>query len=189
MVQIGGDASSLNLSSLGEGDPTGASGPAQAAGKTKLFLSYVHAEKPVADALKRLIESAFGSGVSVFLAEDPGSVSIGDEWMEKIRAALRSADLLLVLASPASLARPWINIEVGAAWAQGIAFASLCHSGTRRETLPQPYQSRQAYEIDQPEHCEALLAALSKSLSGKELPPLDFPTIALQLGKAIASCQ
>ena len=48
----------------------------------------------------------------------------GSKWLEEIDQALAAAVVLLVLCSPASLRRPWINFETGCGWIKRVP----CHS-------------------------------------------------------------
>lgn len=54
----------------------------------RIFISYIHEDEIVAKALKRFLETKL-RGVRVFVAGD--QLRLGDEWLSKIRTALKSA--------------------------------------------------------------------------------------------------
>jgi len=45
-----------------------------------------------------------------------GDLSAGENWPEKLRAEIRSADLIVALVTPHTLSSSWMNQELGAAW-------------------------------------------------------------------------
>jgi len=53
-------------------------------------------------------------------------------------SALNKAHIHIVLASPDSVERKWINFEAGAAHVRGIPIIPLCHSGLTPAQLPVP---------------------------------------------------
>lgn len=104
-----------------------------------LFLSYANADSATAFELKDSLEKL---DVKCFMAED--DIAVAEDWMGAIRNALLSAKSILILITPRSLNRPWIFMEVGAAWALGKPLISaLVH--VNLSDLPDPmrrYQSR-----------------------------------------------
>jgi len=78
----------------------------------QVFISYSSKDLDLAAEMKGLIEAL---GVSVFLAEM--SISPGELWSDRIRAALRESDAALLLLTPGSVERPWVMGEIGALWA------------------------------------------------------------------------
>jgi len=47
---------------------------------------------------------------------DDRDIDGGDDIPESIRQAIKQSDELVVLLTPNSVNRPWVNLEVGAAW-------------------------------------------------------------------------
>jgi TIR domain len=45
-----------------------------------------------------------------------GDLSAGENWPEKLRSEIRSADLVIALVTPHTLNSSWMNQELGAAW-------------------------------------------------------------------------
>jgi hypothetical protein len=58
--------------------------------------------------------------------------------------------------SPDALTRPWINFEIGVAWALKIRIIILCHRGLTCGGLPRPYSSLQAVDLNGLNHDDAL---------------------------------
>jgi hypothetical protein len=76
--------------------------------------------------------------VDVFASSDIASIAAGSNWLKELEEALQGAKSLLVLCSKASLNRPWVNFEVGAAWIRSIPLIPICHSGIGPHELPIP---------------------------------------------------
>ena len=67
-----------------------------------------------------------------------------------IRDALQKADVIVVLFSPSSQLRPWINIEAGYGIMAGKTVIPVCCLGLKKENLPTIYGLRQAlYPTDE----------------------------------------
>lgn len=182
VLQVGGDASNISVSNDKSSQET-----SRRDGEFALdcFLTHLTTEAPIAHVVKRFIESIGGQRVGVFLAESPDSIGIGEDWLNEISQRLQTTDLLIILASPESIERPWVNIETGAAWIQGTPFLSLCHSGLSRESLPQPYQSRQSYDLINSDHLEGFFESLRTSLGEANALPLNYTAMAQELANAI----
>jgi hypothetical protein len=118
----------------------------------RVFISHIHEEKDVALALDRLIEAqlggAPGSKVEVFLSSDRFRWHAGEDWLKRIKAELSQADVVVVLLSPQSLARPWVNLEAGAAWVLDRTIIPALHSGLSLGELPRPYSDFDVAELE-----------------------------------------
>jgi hypothetical protein len=113
----------------------------------RIFVSHINGEAPIAVLLKRFIEQTL-PGVSVFVSSDVRDLTPGNRWLNSIEAALREADLVIVICSRASLSRPWINFETGCAWINGLKIVPVCHSGQRLHQLPYPFSELQALQLE-----------------------------------------
>jgi len=93
------------------------------AGKPRLvFVSHGGADTWVARQIEREIREA---GAEAFL--DESNIGIGEDFPEAIRAYLQRADELLVLLTPWSVRRPWVWVEVGAAFQRAILIVGVLH--------------------------------------------------------------
>ena len=95
--------------------------------KRLVFISHIAEEKEVAIAVKELIESSFLGLIEVFVSSDQHSIGMGQKWLDQISAALKECVVEIVLCSPKSINRPWINFEAGAGWVRDISVIPLCH--------------------------------------------------------------
>ena len=103
----------------------------------KLFMSYYSQEEADAEDIKSRLDTSFqGEGLEVFMSSRPESVAPGDDWQYKVISAVGEADALLVLMSVDALSRPWINFEIGFAWAKGARILLFCHKGMTPSALP-----------------------------------------------------
>jgi hypothetical protein len=73
----------------------------------RVFLSYASSDKPsarfIADALRQ-------SGVSTWL--DEWEIRVGDSFVQRIEAAAKSSDYILLLLSPAAVDSEWVQTEI-----------------------------------------------------------------------------
>ncbi len=95
----------------------------ESTGKQRLvFVSHGGADTWVARQIEREIRDA---GAEAFL--DEANINVGEDFPETIRASLQRADELLVLLTPWSVRRPWVWVEVGAAFQRGILIVGVLH--------------------------------------------------------------
>lgn len=121
-------------------------------------------EKELALALKALVSNAFMGMIDVFVSSDPESISMGGKWLDEITYGLKSCAIEIVLASPASVQRPWINFEAGAGWVRDIPVIPLCHSGMSPSNLPAPLSSLQGALATDTEQLQRVLDVMAKTL-------------------------
>jgi TIR domain len=79
--------------------------------KSIVFISHITEEKPIAIAFKDLIETSFLGMIDVFVSSDENSISTGQRWLDNITTALKECSIEIILCSPKSVSRPWINFE------------------------------------------------------------------------------
>jgi hypothetical protein len=116
-----------------------------------IFITHIHEDEIVARALHRFLTAKLkGCSAQMFLSSDPWQLRLGDEWLEKIREALKSAKVILALFSPVSVKRPWVNFEAGGAWfSEGKVLVPLCIAEQRPENLPKPYSNIQGASLEE----------------------------------------
>ncbi|PYV95030.1 MAG: toll/interleukin-1 receptor domain-containing protein, partial [Acidobacteria bacterium] len=91
----------------------------------RAFISHITEEAGVAAKLKAALARDFLQMLDVFVSSDGESISAGDDWLKSIDNALQQSALMLILCSPSSIRRPWINFEAGAAWMRRIPLIPL----------------------------------------------------------------
>jgi TIR domain-containing protein len=77
----------------------------------QIFVSHATADKWLAVTLCEKLEEA---GASTF--RDDRDIDGGDVIPERIRSEIKRSRELVVLLTPHSVSRPWVLLEVGAAW-------------------------------------------------------------------------
>src|SRR5687768_15644534 len=105
----------------------------------KIFLSFEHDDRLVADALKNLIEHELKIPGEVFMVTDPNHMGLGDDWLRVIHDALADARIVLSMLSKRSIRTPWINFEAGAGWLANKRVIPVCFGHQRKGKLPNPY--------------------------------------------------
>ena len=139
---------------------------------SNLFMSYYSEEEADAEDIARHLESVFQSaGLEVFMASRPESVRPGDVWQDKVIDALSDADVLLVLMTVNALSRPWINFEIGVAWARRARILIFCNGGMTPAGLPTPYNTLQAVDINGMTHESRLNRVTEAVASALDIRP------------------
>ena len=87
---------------------------AKARSTYKVFISHGSEDKWVAQQIGRRIRE--DCGAETFL--DVDDVAAGDNFERRIHAEMKESRELVVLFSQSSARRPWVWVEIGAAWAQ-----------------------------------------------------------------------
>lgn len=98
-----------------------------------VFVSHSGQDTWVAKQIAREIER---SGAKAFL--DEAEIDAGADFEEDIRNLLERADELVVLLTPWALDRPYVWIELGAAWGRRIPIVALLLSITPGELQSRP---------------------------------------------------
>ena len=111
--------------------------------------------------------------IEVFVSSDPESVKMGRKWLDQITNALKSCKVEIILASPESVKRPWVNFEGGAGWIRDISVIPVCHSGMTTSKLPAPLNSLQAATAVDAASMKTLFGVLAKVVESRT-PEVDF---------------
>ncbi|MEK6261145.1 MAG: toll/interleukin-1 receptor domain-containing protein [Planctomycetota bacterium] len=141
--------------------------------KPIIFISHISEEREIAAALKRLVESSFMGMMDVFVSSDPASIHLGQKWLDQISFALKNCAVEIVLASPISVRRQWVNFEAGAGWIRDVPVIPLCHSGMTPARLPAPLNTLQAAMASDESQLKLIFPELAKAL-GSGVPTPDF---------------
>jgi hypothetical protein len=150
--------------------------------RLQLFLSYRSVESRLADALREHLVQDFIGLVEPFVASDLTSVAAGTYWVEEIIKALRRAQLHIVICSPDSVGRPWINYEVGATGILGVPVIPLCHSGLLYHQLPVPLGAAEGGVLTDPSALKKVYSRVA-ALLGSCVPKVDFAAYAAELAR------
>jgi TIR domain len=92
-------------------------------------------------------------------------LQLGDEWLDKIRANLKTAKMVIALFSPDSVGRPWVNFEAGGAWfSDDKKLIPLCIGHLKPATLPKPYSNIQGADLEDEDTPYYLIKAIWKTV-------------------------
>ena len=145
-----------------------------------VFISFIHEEVQIAEAVQDFVQSHLESYTpeslagkkDVFLSSDRWAVYAGELWFERIISELREAKVVVSILSPRSVERPWVNFEAGAAWIlSDTHLIPLCFGGLTKGTLPRPYSSLQALDLENSDDQYDLIKAVSHYLERVPPPP------------------
>jgi hypothetical protein len=153
-----------------------------------IFISHITKDSEIAKTLKSWIESTLLGNHEVFVSSDSQSLPAGTKWLDEITKAITSSKILLILCSPESIHRPWINFEAGCGWAKSIPVIPICYGGLTKIQLPQPIAALQALELNQT-FPEEIFIALQKHLKFKHLPRIDHSAMYSEIIDAVKSSQ
>jgi hypothetical protein len=106
--------------------------------KPVIFVSHISEEAKLATIIKERLERDYLGMIDVFVSSDKASITVGHRWLNEVSGALENAKALLVLCSPLSVQRPWVQFESGAGWVNNIPAVPICHSGLTPSGLPIP---------------------------------------------------
>jgi hypothetical protein len=113
--------------------------------KYQVFVSHATADKWLATTFCEKIEAA---GASTF--RDDRDINGGDDIPEAIRAQIKQSRELVVLLTPESATRPWVLLEVGAAWGLRRDYrivSVLCH--VTLDAVPDIIKGKKAFHMNE----------------------------------------
>lgn len=139
----------------------------------KIFISHISEEKNLAIVFKEWIETTFLGQLSVFVSSDPESIPAGNKWRENITSALQESKLLIILYSPLSKSRPWINFEAGCGWIKNIPIIPICHSGLKPNQIGEPISSFHGLEMEDKNFSNKFFGAIAKHSGFDKHPKID----------------
>lgn len=123
-----------------------------------IFISHIHEEAPLADLLQDVLQSAISSCEAFVSSRDLGA---GEQWLLEVDKALQRSQVVLVLCSPDSIRRPWVNFEAGRGWQPDRRVIPVCHSGMERDKLPHPLSIFQGVQLYNPSDLQNLVAKIA----------------------------
>jgi TIR domain len=141
--------------------------------KSLVFISHIHEEKEIANEFKNLIEESFLGMIEVFVSSNEESIGMGQRWLDNITSVLKDSSVEILLCSPESVKRPWINFEAGAGWIRDIPVIPLCHSGMTPSNLPIPLNMLEAATANEISSLKLIFPVLARAI-GSSVPNIDF---------------
>jgi len=141
--------------------------------KMMVFISHIAEEAEIAQSLKKLLETSFLGIIEVFVSSDANSLHLGQKWLDHVTTALKSCKVEIVIASPISVKRPWINFEAGGGWILDIPVIPLCHSGMTPSNLPKPLNDLHACLATDKTKLAGIVPVLAQAIDCNE-PHVDW---------------
>jgi hypothetical protein len=117
----------------------------QSNARHQVFVSHATSDKWLAVTICEKIEAM---GASTF--RDDRDIQGGDDIPEEIRTQIKQSRELVVLLTPDSADRPWVLLEVGAAWGwrKGYRIVPvLCH--VTIDAIPDIIKGKKAYHLNE----------------------------------------
>jgi TIR domain len=145
----------------------------------RVFISFSGDDVKIAEYLTNVLNHVF-AGQARFFCSSVGLES-GALWLNTIRNEIQAADAILVLLSPRTFQRPWINIEAGAFWASGKSIHPLLHGGLSAGDLHRPLSDYQGVDINSVRGIQGLMAILAEHMNMSYPPPYDAASICQQV--------
>jgi hypothetical protein len=112
--------------------------------KYVVFLSHATKDKWLARTLCEKLEAA---GAITF--RDDRDIAGGDDIPDKIRLAISECDEMVVLLTPESVNRPWVLLEVGAAWQRGGVRIIAVRQHVEIEPIPDMLKSKKIVDLNE----------------------------------------
>lgn len=150
--------------------------------KPTIFISHIHEEAALASELKSNLSRMLLDGVEFFVSSDRESIRGGDDWLIRIKEGLSHACIVIVIVSPRSVTRTWINFEAGAGWLRQ-RVVPVCHSGLKPSQLPHPLQHLYSFDIEDPHDLRDLCRLVGEA-AGLAVPKEDWP----QFSETLQQC-
>lgn len=143
--------------------------------KKGIFISHIHEEAKLGAVVKDWATDAFpGGAATAFLSSDDQDLPAGRKWLDVIEKQVGDAGVMISLLSPASIIRPWVNIELGAAWINHVPVIPLCHSGLTVAQLPRPFGDFNAIVLDHDNAAKRLIGGIADALGLAHSKKLHF---------------
>lgn len=111
----------------------------------QVFVSHATADKWLAKTICEKIEA---TGAATF--RDDRDIDGGDDIPEAIRTKINQSQELVVLLTPESVDRPWVLLEVGAAWGRRKdcrIIPVLCHVSV--DAIPDIIKGKKAFSLNE----------------------------------------
>ncbi len=151
----------------------------------RIFISHTKSEAAIALLVRQWIETRFSGDVETFVSE--ADISGGSQWLSVVEAALRSSDLVIVMCSPRSIRKAWVQFEAGGAWARGVPLLPVCHSGLSVSDLPSPFSAFQGISITAPDFATRLARSISECFAIRPSVPAEDADLATKIEGTVAA--
>jgi TIR domain-containing protein len=133
--------------------------------RPRVFLSYSEADRELANEIYQGFQEG---GIDCYMARH--NLSPGDVWPDELRKNLRSCLEFVVLLTRNSASSPWVQKEVGAAWAFNLNITPAIVQLTPAEAA-HLLGDRQSVDVSTTEGKKQLITAVADRIRGKDWRP------------------
>lgn len=144
----------------------------------RLFISHAAVDRDLAAFLEETARVAI-PGIQVFRASRVGQIRAGREWFDVVTRELREADQYMVLLTEASISKPWISFETGAAWYTERPLVPVLAPDFNPQDVPEPLRFLQLLSLGDPKQAQEAF----KELGGELSDPDTFVSQASQIAQ------
>jgi hypothetical protein len=113
-----------------------------------VFISFIHEEQEVAETIQTFLGKVLPSQAKVFMSADTWQIYAGELSLERVVAELKMAKVTILMLSPVSVGRPWVNFEAGGAFFTDKRIIPVCFGGLSKGSMPKPYSNFQGIDLD-----------------------------------------
>jgi len=146
----------------------------------EIFISHIHEEAIAASGVRAFLARF---ELESFLSSETFQLRSGERWFERITEELQAARIAILMLSPVSVLRPWINFEAGWAWAQRKITIPACFGGLQVGNMPRPYSDLQGVQLETKHY--NLVWDCYHHLGKDKLPDLPTPDETVPLRRAL----
>jgi hypothetical protein len=137
-----------------------------------VFISFIHEEEEVAQAVQTFVGKVLEGKADVFLSSDTWQIYAGEVWLERIVYELKQAKVIILMLSPDSVGRPWVNFEAGGAFFTDKRMIAVCFNGLSKGSMPKPYSNFQAVDLESEEDQYYLVRSVCHHVNKLMISPL-----------------
>lgn len=141
--------------------------------KRGVFISHITEERETALLLKDFLHRVFSRELPIFVSSDYESIGGGDVWFTKVVDGLKGSSVVLVLLSPDSIDRRWINFEAGVGVGADTTVIPVAVHGLRHGEVGHPLASLQIRSLESREGVNALLRDVGEKIGQLQKAMID----------------
>ncbi len=150
--------------------------------KPMVFISHITEEKAAALWLKDKLIQLLGNTFEVFVASDQDSIPPGTLWYSWIESNIMKSTIVIILISPESQHRPWINFEAGIAHGNGVRVVPIGYCGVETTGIDLPLSGLQTIMLKNSQEFMRIFRDCADVLS-LTLPTVDWSSLFQAFGE------
>src|SRR3954451_24526933 len=150
-----------------------------------VFVSHRTEDEAVALWLGKQLDAHFLGMATAFVSSDGRSLRAGEPWFATLRDQIRDSRVVIVICTGEPVVQPWVNFEVGAAWALGKVVIPVCVGEFSPEKLDMPLSEVQGVNLQAVEGLTAVFTRIAAEL-GSRVPGAKFHTLVPSVRQLVA---